>query len=64
MSLVGSAMLRTIRSFAETSDDPNVYTLAQIPEPAAPGPVGPSRPAVRSHRRPGRDRGARTQIEK
>ncbi len=37
----GSDMIETIRIFAQTTDDPNVYTLAQIPPPAPPGVVGP-----------------------
>lgn len=41
MSTVGSALLSTIRAFAETSEDPGVYALAQIPAPATPGPVPP-----------------------
>jgi hypothetical protein len=41
MGAVGSAMLRTIRAFADTTNDSDVYTLAQIPAPATPGPVGP-----------------------
>jgi len=31
---LGSDMIDTIKNFAQTTDDPNVYTLAQIPPPA------------------------------
>lgn len=45
MTTAGSSILRTIRNFAETSDDPAVYALAQIPPRATPGPVpSPGRP--------------------
>lgn len=37
----GSDMIDTIRNFAESKNQPSVYTLAQIPPPAAPAPVGP-----------------------
>ncbi|MBL9030862.1 MAG: hypothetical protein JNM80_04035 [Phycisphaerae bacterium] len=33
----GSDMIQTIRTWAESKNDPNVYTLAQIPPPATPG---------------------------
>lgn len=38
---LGSDMIDTIKNFAQTTDDPNVYTLAQIPPPADPVPAGP-----------------------
>ncbi len=41
MAAVGSSLIRAIRNYAESNDDPSVYTLAQIPAPAEPGPVGP-----------------------
>ena len=41
MATIGSNLIRTIRAYAETSQDPGVYALAQIPAPAEPGPVGP-----------------------
>ncbi len=41
MSKVGSALLSTIRAYADTTDNPGVYALAQIPAPATPGPVPP-----------------------
>lgn len=37
----GADMIDTIRNYAESKNQPNVYTLAQIPPPAAPAPVGP-----------------------
>ena len=37
----GAGLLRSIRNFAESNDDPNVYALAQIPAPSPPGPVPP-----------------------
>jgi len=36
-----SETVRTIKTFAITSGDPNVYALAQIPAPAVPTPVAP-----------------------
>jgi hypothetical protein len=38
---LGSDMIDTIKNFAQTNDDPNVYTLAQIPPPASGGVVPP-----------------------
>ena len=37
----GSDMIGTIRNYAQTNNDPNVYTLAQIPPPATPGVTPP-----------------------
>ncbi len=37
----GSDMIDTIKNFAQATDDPNVYTLAEIPPPAPPGTVPP-----------------------
>jgi hypothetical protein len=37
----GSDMLQTIRNFAEISDNPNVYVLANIPAPSAGEPLPP-----------------------
>jgi len=37
----GSDMLQTIRNFAEISDNPNVYNLADIPAPSAGEPLPP-----------------------
>jgi hypothetical protein len=37
----GSDIIRTIKNFAETSNNPNVYNLAQIPAPQPAGPTPP-----------------------
>lgn len=37
----GSDLVATIKAFAQTTNNPNVYTLAQIPPPAAPVPAPP-----------------------
>ncbi len=37
----GSDMIDTIKNFAQSTDDPNVYVLADIPGPTPPGTVGP-----------------------
>ena len=37
----GADMLRSIKNFALSSDDPKVYVLAQIPPPATPGSTPP-----------------------
>lgn len=37
----GAGLIRSIKNKAETTGDPNVYVLAQIPSPATPTPVGP-----------------------
>lgn len=37
----GSDMIETIKTWAQTKNDPNVYVLAQIPPPAAPGVTPP-----------------------
>jgi hypothetical protein len=37
----GSDMIATIRNYAQVQDDPEVYTLAQIPPPASPGTPPP-----------------------
>lgn len=36
----GSDLIKTIRNFAETTDNPDVYALASVPPPAAPQPAG------------------------
>lgn len=36
-----SDLVRIIRTFAVTRDDPNVYVLAEIPPPGSPSPVPP-----------------------
>lgn len=38
---LGRDLIKTIKAFAETSGNPNVYSLANIPAPVVPGPVGP-----------------------
>lgn len=37
----GSDMIETIKVYAQTKNDPNVYVLAQIPPPAQGGPTPP-----------------------
>jgi hypothetical protein len=37
----GADMIQTIRTWAESKNDPNVYVLAQIPAPATPGVTPP-----------------------
>lgn len=41
MGTTGSSYMTAIRAKAETTNNPNVYTLAQIPPPSAGSPVGP-----------------------
>ena len=41
MATIGSALMKNIRAYAESTDDPGVYALAQIPAPSQPSPVGP-----------------------
>ncbi|KAA0215859.1 MAG: hypothetical protein DYG94_06800 [Leptolyngbya sp. PLA3] len=41
LSEFGADLIKTIRAFAETSNDPNVYAVAQIPPPKPPTPAGP-----------------------
>lgn len=36
----GADMIQTIKTYAQTKNDPNVYVLAQIPAPAVPGTRG------------------------
>ncbi len=38
---LGADLVKTIRAFAETTDDDSVYAAAQIPAPAPPTPTGP-----------------------
>lgn len=38
---MGSDMIQTIKTYAESKNDPNVYNLAQIPPPPVPGTVPP-----------------------
>lgn len=37
----GSDLIKTIKAFAETTNNPSVYALANVPPPAAPAPLGP-----------------------
>lgn len=41
MHKLGSATIAQIRAFAETTNNPGVFTLASLPFPADPSPVGP-----------------------
>jgi hypothetical protein len=41
MAELGGDLIKTIRAFAETNNDPNVFGAAQIPLPAPPTPAGP-----------------------
>ncbi|MFM9996190.1 MAG: hypothetical protein ACKVU4_10355 [Phycisphaerales bacterium] len=41
MTDLGADLIKTIRAFAETTNNPNVYATAQIPPPAAPTPTPP-----------------------
>jgi hypothetical protein len=36
-----STLIKVIKTFADSEDNPNVYVLAQIPPPAAPSPAAP-----------------------
>jgi hypothetical protein len=38
---MGSTIIKQIKTFAESTANPNVYTLAQIPPPATPAPTPP-----------------------
>jgi hypothetical protein len=38
---LGADMIQTIKTFAQTTNNPNVYVLAQLPAPAAPGTAPP-----------------------
>ncbi len=41
MADFGGDLIKTIRAFAETTNDTGVYVLAEIPAPAPPTPLGP-----------------------
>ncbi|MCL4222707.1 MAG: hypothetical protein KJZ65_15215 [Phycisphaerales bacterium] len=41
MGEFGGDLVKTIRAFAETTNNPNVYNIAVIPPPAPPAPLGP-----------------------
>lgn len=40
----GSDLIQAVKIFAETTGDPNVYTLASVPPPAPPTPAGAPKP--------------------
>ncbi|MDQ7013265.1 MAG: hypothetical protein Q9O74_05130 [Planctomycetota bacterium] len=46
----GSDLIDTIKNFAQATDDPNVYTLAEIPPPAPPAPSTRSNAATTAGR--------------
>ncbi len=37
----GADLIKTIKAYAETTNDPTVYAEADVPPPAAPSPLGP-----------------------
>lgn len=37
----GADIIKTVKAFADTTNNPNVFVLANIPSPAAPTPAGP-----------------------
>lgn len=41
MQSLGADLIKNIKTYAETKNDPNVYVLANIPAPAQPTPAGP-----------------------
>lgn len=41
MRAAAAALIAKIKATAEITNDPNIYVLAQIPEPAAPSPAAP-----------------------
>lgn len=41
MAELGGDYIKTIRAFAETTGNPSVYDLAELPPPAPPAPLGP-----------------------
>lgn len=41
MHQLGSDLIKSIKAYAATKNDPNVFVLAQIPAPAEPTPAGP-----------------------
>ncbi len=44
MNELGGDLIKTIRAFAETTNNPNVYVLASIPAPKSPQPAGVPNP--------------------
>jgi len=41
MRNVGGDLIKTIKAFADTTNNPNVFTIAQVPPPAPPSPAPP-----------------------
>lgn len=41
LSAFGGDLIKTIKAFAESSGNPQVYTIASVPAPAPPSPAGP-----------------------
>lgn len=41
MASLGGDMIKTVRAYAETNNNPSVFSLAQIPAPSEPSPLGP-----------------------
>lgn len=41
MGVAGQAIIKNVRSMAESTGNPDVYTLAMVPAPATPQPAGP-----------------------
>ncbi|MBY0310481.1 MAG: hypothetical protein K2W85_00270 [Phycisphaerales bacterium] len=41
MQSLGGDLIKNIKAYADTTNNPNVYVLANVPEPAAPTPAGP-----------------------
>ncbi|MCL4219791.1 MAG: hypothetical protein KJZ65_00340 [Phycisphaerales bacterium] len=41
---LGGDLVKTIRTYAETTGNPNVYALSNLPPPAKPSPLGPPQP--------------------
>lgn len=41
MAELGGDYIRTIRAYADLTNNPNVYSIAQIPSPQPPQPIGP-----------------------
>lgn len=41
MQNAGGDIIKTVKAFADTTNNPNVFVIANIPAPAAPTPAGP-----------------------
>lgn len=44
MTELGGDLVKTIRAYAQTTNNNNVYSLASVPPPAPPTPAGPPQP--------------------